>query len=336
MADLSTRYLGLDLRSPIVASASPLTGEIDWLLRLEDAGVGAAVLPSLFEEQIEHESLEVDRFLSTGVDQFLEASGFFPELEDYNTGPERYLAYISEAKHALRVPVIASLNGTTPGGWTAYAHRMEEAGADALELNVYNIAADPRTTAADIERAQVELVESVVQSVSIPVAVKLGPFFSALGNMAWQLVEAGAEGIVCFNRFYQPDIDLDQLEVVPRLVLSTPDELRLTLRWIAILRGSITGSIGATTGIHSAKEVAKVLLAGADVAMMASALLKHGVEHLGLVEHDLQTWMDEKDFTSVSQMRGSMSQQAVKDPSAFERANYMKTLTTYSSTVHIA
>jgi dihydroorotate dehydrogenase (fumarate) len=334
MADLTTTYLGLPLRSPIVPSASPLTGQVDWMLRLEDAGAGAVVLPSLFEEQIEHESVELDRYLSTGADQWGEATGLVPELEDYNTGPAHYLGLIAEAKEALQIPVIASLNGTTPGGWTRYARQMEEAGADALELNVYSVEADTRTSGAEIEAATVSLIESVVQSVDIPVAVKIGPHYTALANVAWRMVEAGAEGLVCFNRFYQPDIDVEALEVTPRLVLSDSDELRLTLRWIAILRGCLTGSLAATTGIHTSADVAKVLLAGADVAMTASVLLREGIEYIGALEAGLQEWLEEHGFSSVEQMKGSMSQAAVKDPSSFERANYMRTISSYSSTTH--
>jgi dihydroorotate dehydrogenase (fumarate) len=330
--DLSTRYLGLDLRTPLVASAGPLTGEFEGLLRLEKAGASAVVLPSLFEEQITHESLDLHSLLESYAESFPEALTYFPELDDYNTGPRTYLEYLEAAKQALSIPVIASLNGSSPGGWIRYAKLMQEAGADALELNVYFVAADPAMTSELVEQRYLDLVASVREAVSIPLAVKVGPFFSAMANMAMCLVGAGANGLVLFNRFYQPDFDLDSLEVVPHLVLSTSHELRLPLRWIAILYGKVNASLAATTGVHTSEDVVKLLLAGADVAMMTSALLRNGPEHVAKVEEGLRVWMEDNDCNSITELRGSMSQQAVPDPAAFERANYMKTLTSYSGT----
>ena len=324
--DLRTSYLGLELRSPLVASPSPLTGEVDGLVRLEAAGVGAVVLPSLFEEQLTHDQLELDRLLETTSDHTGEAQSYFPDLEDYNTGPWTYLDHITQAKRALSVPVIASLNGITPGGWVGHAKRMRDAGADALELNLYTVATDPRIGAAELETRYLDLVADVRAAVSIPLAVKLSPFFTALANFAARLDQAGADGLVLFNRFYQPDLDLDTLGVVPRLVLSTSDELRLPLRWIAILHRRHRVSLAASSGVHTATDVLKVLLAGADVAMMTSALLANGPDHLRRVELGLRDWMDRHRYGTVDQLRGRLSQRSVPDPAAFERANYIKTL----------
>lgn len=331
MTDLSTRYLGFELRSPLVASASPLTGNLDMLRRLEDAGAGAVVLPSLFEEQITHDELEVDRLLSTGAECFVEAVGFFPELDDYNTGSRRYLELIERAKATVAIPVIASINGVSDGWWVQHAERLENAGADAIELNVYWVAADANVSGSEVEERYLDLIEDLHGGVSIPIAVKLSPFFSSMAHMARQVVGAGADGLVLFNRFYQPDMDLDTLRVVADLELSSSRELRLPLRWIAILRGRVHASLAATTGIHTVADVAKVLLAGADVAMMTSALLHEGPEHLGWVLEGLGGWMRERGYESVDQMKGSLSQLASPDPSAFERSNYMKALVTYSS-----
>ena len=325
--DLRTSYLGLQLRSPLVASASPLTGELDGLRRLQDAGAAAAVLPSLFEEQLTHDQLELDRLLETTAEHVGEAQSYFPQLEDYNTGPESYLELIERAKRAVGMPVIASLNGVTPGGWVRHARRMQDAGADALEVNLYTVAADPRAGAAELEARHLELVAAVRAAVTIPLAVKLSPFFTALANLAVRVVAAGADGLVLFNRFYQPDLDLDTLEVVPRLVLSTSEELRLPLRWIAILRGHLGGaSLAATTGVHTGLDAAKVLLAGADVAMMTSALLRHGPEHLAHVDAGLRDWLARHGHTSLDQLRGRLSQRTVRHPRAWERANYLRTL----------
>ncbi len=331
MTDLRTSYLGLDLRSPIVASASPLTGDLDVLARLEAAGAAAVVLPSLFEEQVEHDLLELQRVLDTGAQSFTEASDFFPDLDGYNTGPERYLTLLERAKERLSIPVIGSLNGTTAGGWIRYAHLLQSAGADALELNLYVMAADPTVPASVVEERELELVSAVSSSVDVPVAVKLGPYYSSLPNFAARVVGAGARGLVLFNRFYQPDLDLERLEVAPRVALSTSEELRLPLRWIGVLHGHVEASLAATTGIHTGYDAAKLLLAGADVVMLASALLRNGPEHVGRVEATLLEWMVAHEYDSVGQLRGSVSQRAVPDPSAYLRANYLQTLASYSS-----
>ena len=330
--DLATRYLGLDLSGPIVPSASPLTGSMDSLRRLEASGASAVVLPSLFEEQVEHEAMAVHHSIEFGAESFAEATGgYFPEMDGYNTGPQHYLDHLAEAKGALGIPVIASLNGTSRGGWTLYARLCEEAGADALELNIYLVAADITTTADQVERQYLDLFEAVAAAVSIPLAAKVGPFFSAMANMASRLVSAGADGLVLFNRFYQPDMDLDEMEVRPNLVLSSQEEMRLVLRWMAILHGRLDTSLAATTGVHSAEDVVKLILAGADVAMMASALLLHGPEHLGTVLERVRAWFVDHGYESVAQARGSLSQQHSPDPAAFERSNYMRTLISYSS-----
>jgi len=334
--DLRTRYLGLELRSPLVASASPLTGELDGLRRLQDAGAAAAVLPSLFEEQLTHDQVELDRLLETTSEHVGEAQSYFPELEDYNTGPWSYLYLIEQAKRAVAIPVIASLNGVTPGGWVRHAERMQDAGADALELNLYSVATDPRVGATELEARYLELVAAVRAAVTVPLAVKLSPFFTALANIAVRIVEAGADGLVLFNRFYQPDLDLDSLDVVPRLVLSTSEELRLPLRWIAILRGQVRASLAATTGVHTGLDAAKVLLAGADVAMMTSALLRHGPGHVRTVERELLAILAERDYDAVGKLRGSMSRSAMPDPEGFERANYMRTLMSWSSRAQVS
>jgi dihydroorotate dehydrogenase (fumarate) len=329
--DLRTRYLGLDLQHPIVASASPLTGSVDSLKRLQAAGVAAVVLPSLFEEQIEHEEMATHNLMLQGAELSPEAHGFFPEMQNYVTGPDQYLTLIADAKKALSVPVIASLNGYTPGGWTGIARKFEDAGADAIELNVYFLATSLDDTSATVEQRYVELVESVTRQVGIPVAVKVAPYFSAMANMAARLTKAGAAGLVLFNRFLQPDIDLEELEVSPRLVLSTSDELRLALRWIAILRGRVGASLAATGGAHTPEDVLKLLLAGADCVMLASSLLTRGPGHVGSLVRGLRDWMTEREYSSVEQMKGSLSQQSCPDPGAFERANYMKALKSYSS-----
>jgi dihydroorotate dehydrogenase (fumarate) len=328
--DLRTRYLGLDLAHPIVASASPLTGSVESLKRLQDAGIAAAVLPSLFEEQIEHDEMATHNLMMYGAELSPEAQGFFPEMQ-YSTGPDKYLQLIADAKKALRVPVIASLNGHTPGGWTSIAHKFQEAGADAIELNVYFLAASIDDTSAEVEARYVELVESVTRQVSIPVAVKVAPYFSAMANMAARLAKAGARGLVLFNRFLQPDIVLEELEVAPHLVLSTSDELRLALRWIAILRGRVDVSLAATGGAHTPDDVLKLLLAGADCVMLASSLLTRGPNHVGTLVRGIEAWMREREYSSVAQLKGSLSQASCPDPDAFERANYMKALKSYTS-----
>jgi dihydroorotate dehydrogenase (fumarate) len=329
--DLTTRYLGMALKHPIVASASPLTGSIDSLKRLEDAGIAAVVLPSLFEEQIEHEEMAAHNLMLYGAELSPEASSFFPEQQHYNTGPDRYLTLIADAKKALKVPVIASLNGYTPGGWTSMAKKFQEAGADAIELNVYFLATNLEDNSESVEVRYIDLVKSVAGQVTIPVAVKVAPYFSAMANMASRVARAGASGLVLFNRFLQPDIELDDLQVAPHLVLSTSDELRLALRWIAILRGRVATSFAATGGAHTADDVLKLLLAGADCVMVASSLLKKGPAHVGVLVRGVEAWLAERGYDSVEQMKGSLSQQACPDPDAFERANYMKALKSYSS-----
>jgi dihydroorotate dehydrogenase (fumarate) len=331
--DLSVSYLGMTLRCPVVSSASPLTGQLASLRALDAAGVGAVVLPSLFEEQLEHETQEADRFLGLGAEANPEAPfGYTPVLDTYNHGSVRYLRLIREAKAAVEVPVVASLNGATRGGWTEYARMLAHAGADAIELNVYRVAADTDRSGRSIEDETLDVVEAVVRACDVPVAVKLSPYWSALGHLVDRLVDAGAAGLVLFNRFYQPDIDLRTLTVEPRLVLSTSDELRLPLRWVALLRGRVEASLAATTGIHEPDDVVKVLLAGADVAMTTSALLRHGPDHVTTLVEGLRTWMVDREYVSVAQMTGSMSQASVRDPAAFERANYLDTLTRYAST----
>jgi len=329
--DLSTEYLGLKLRNPLVAAACPMTGHVDALQRLEEHGAAAVVLPSLFEEQIEHEEMNVARLYESGAEASAEGLTYFPEVARYNTGPDAYLQLIEEAKAKLKIPVIGSLNGTSNGGWVRYAKRLQDAGVDAVELNVYYVVADPDLTGADVEARYLDLVAAVKDSIDIPVAVKLGPFFTALPNMARRLVEAGADGLVLFNRFLQPDIDLATLQLHPHLVLSNRGELRLPLRWIAILYGQVQASLAASSGIHFVEDVIKVLLAGADIATSASALLKQGPEHVGTWLHELKSWLEQNDYESIKQLKGSMSQQNCPDPDAFERANYMKALTSFTS-----
>ena len=328
--DLSTRYLGLELSSPLVASASPLTGNVDSLRRLEDAGASAVVLPSLFEEQIEHEEMATHDLMLYGAEMSPEASGFFPEVPR-SSGIDKYLRLIADAKQALDIPVIASLNGYTNGGWTRYARQLEEAGADAVELNVYFLATDAAEDARSVEQRYIDLVASVRANTRVPVAVKVAPYFSAFAHMAGELVQAGASGLVLFNRFVQPDIMLEELEVAPHLVLSTSDELRLALRWIAILHGRLGASMAATGGAHTADDVLKLLLAGADCVMLASCLLQKGPDHLKALRSGIERWMSEREYSSVRQLTGSLSQRACPDPAAFERANYMKALKSYTS-----
>ncbi len=331
-ADITTTYCGLELSNPLMASASPMTETIESLLALEEAGVGAVVLPSLWEEQIEHEAMEFQRIYSLSTDQFAESlSGFLPEYDDYGTRTEAYLEHLVEAKEELSIPVIASLNGTTRGGWVHYAKRLEAAGADALELNVYLIPTDPYATGADVEQRYLDLVEAVRKEVSIPLAVKIGPYFSSLPNMARQLQEAGADALVMFNRFFQPDIDLETLEVVPRVRLSPPTALLLPMRWIGILRGTVPLDFAITSGVHDASDALKALLVGADAVMMASALLRNGPGHVAEMLGEMQAWLDENDYESIEQMKGSMSIGSSPNPGAFVRTNYMKMLTTYST-----
>ncbi|MEO8571843.1 MAG: dihydroorotate dehydrogenase-like protein [Chloroflexota bacterium] len=331
--DLATTYLGLRLRSPLVASASPLTGDPATARRLEDAGAGAIVLPSLFEEEILNEEIELNRSIETGTEQFAEALDYFPRIDSFEGIGDRYLRRLERIRKQASIPVIASLNATSAGGWVRYAERIQDAGADALELNIYRIAADPSASGVDIENADLDLIAAVRAAVTIPLAVKLSPFYSSVANFAGRVIERGANGLVLFNRFYQPDLDLDTLDVVNRVDLSRPWDLRLPLRWIAILRPQVGAPVGlaATTGIHSGTDALKALMVGADVAMMTSALLRHGPEHIGFVEGELRDWMAEHEYESVDQLRGSVSQATVADPSAFERANYMKTLHSWST-----
>jgi len=326
--DLRTRYLGLELHSPIVASASPLNGEPATARLVEHAGAAAIVLPSLFEEEILSEEIELNRSLEQGTEHFAEALDYFPAVDRFIGAANRYLASLERIKAGSVVPVIASLNASTTGGWVRYARLIQDAGADALELNLYHVAADPGRTAAEMEAADLELIAAVRASVTIPLAVKLSPYYSAFANFAAAVVGAGADGLVLFNRFYQPDLDLDALEVVPRLELSKPWELRLPVRWIAILRPQLGPdvSLAATSGVHSGTDVVKGLMVGADVVMMTSALLRHGPQHVGIVEAELRAWMAEHEYESVHQLRGSASQATAENPSAFERANYMQTL----------
>jgi dihydroorotate dehydrogenase (fumarate) len=330
MIDLTTTYLGLTLKNPLVASASPVCDSLDKIRRLEDHGIAAVVLPSLFEEQLMLESETLDEDLFRGADSFAESLNYFPDLTTYNLGPEGYLELIRKAKASVSVPIIGSLNGVSAGGWIRYAREMEQAGADAIELNLYSIVTDPELTASDVERSYTELVREVKQSVGIPVAVKLSPFFSAPANMAKLLDRAGANALVLFNRFYQPDLDLESLEVVPNLTLSRPQELLLRLHWVAIIFGRVGADLAITGGVHSAQDVLKAVMAGARVTMMTSALLSRGVEHLDTVLRDLLSWMEEHEYESIRQMCGSMSQRNVPNPAAFERANYIRVLSSYT------
>jgi len=331
MTDLHTNYLGLSLRSPLVASAGPFTGHLDRLAEIEQAGAGAVVLPSLFEEQIEHETAEIDRLFTVHAESFNEAASFFPEIEGYDSALDSYLALIEEAKARVDVPVIASLNGSNIGGWIKYARLLEAAGADAMELNLYTVAADPEIDGAALEAEHLELVALIVEEIGIPVAVKISPYYSSVSAFVVALQAAGASGVVMFNRFYSPDLDLETLEVMPRIALSSPEELRLPLRWIGIMREHLTMSIAGSTGVHSGFDAAKLILAGADVAMSTSALLHDGPAHVATMEAQLRDWMAEHDYDSVRQMRGAVASDAATDPAAYERANYIGNIATYTS-----
>lgn len=330
MPEISTTYLGLKLRTPLVVSSSPIQKEIGNILRLEDAGAAAVVLHSLFEEQITVEAGHLDRYLTEGAESYNEAVSYFPEMRSYNIGPEGYLEHIRKAKEAVDIPVIASLNGVSTGGWIRYAQLMEQAGADALELNLYYMPTDLDMPGAKVEEIYTDLLTHIKASIRIPVAVKIGPYFSSISNMAQRFDQAGADALVLFNRFYQPDFDLDQLEAKPTLTLSDSSELLLRLHWTAILYNKIRPELAITGGVHTATDVVKSMMAGARVAMMTSALLRHGIPYLGKVEEDLVQWLEEHEYESVQQMRGSMSAQSVAEPAAFERANYMKVLSSYS------
>ena len=329
MTDLTTTYLGLALKNPLVASASPISRKVEKAQQLEEAGISAIVMYSLFEEQIIHESLELDHYLNRGTDTYAEALTYFPDMGTYSMGPEKYLGQMTALKKALKIPVIGSLNGVSRGGWTRYARLIQEAGADALELNLYYLATDPTLKSQDLETAQVDLVAEVASAITIPLAVKLSPFITSLPNFARRLVEAGAKGLVLFNRFYQPDFDLDELEIVHGLDLSTSADLRLPLRWVSILNGKVKADFALTSGVHTAIDVLKSMMAGAKVAMMASTLLHNGPQVVGPMLNDLQVWMKEHEYASIKQMQGSMSQQSVAEPAAFERANYMRVLASF-------
>lgn len=327
--DLKTNYLGIELKNPLVASAGPLSKELSGIKSLEDAGASAVVLYSLFEEQIEHESLELHHHTSVFTESHAEALSYFPEPSEFRMGPEEYLEHIRKAKEMTDIPIIASLNGKSLGGWVEYAKRVQEAGADALELNIYRLATELTVSGQEVEKEYVDIVKAVKAAISIPVAVKLGPFFSSMGWMANELDNAGADALVLFNRFYQPDIDLENLEVVPNALLSTPMAMRLPLRWIAILYGRIKADLAATSGIYTEKDVLKMIMVGAKVTMMLSSLLKFGPGHIKDVLMKMQYWMEVNEYESVEQMRGSMSYMNIADPSLFERANYMKVLHSY-------
>jgi dihydroorotate dehydrogenase (fumarate) len=331
MIDLSTTYLGLKLKNPIVVSASPLQKELDAVRQMEDAGASAVVMHSLFEEQIDLEGEELNRFLEQGSESFAEALRYIPDLEDYNHGPEAYLEHLARVKKAVRIPVIASLNGNSIGGWTRYAKMMQDAGADAIELNTYYVAANPELPGSEVEQMYESLVRQVKSVVGIPLAVKLSHFFSSIPNVMRRLDAAGADGLVLFNRFYQPDIDLEQLEVVPRLALSNSYELLLRLNWVAILYGHIKADMAITGGVHTGEDVLKSMMVGARVAMMTSALLENGVGHIREVLRQVRGWMEEHEYESVRQMQGSMSRRSVPNPVTYERANYMKVLSSYTA-----
>jgi dihydroorotate dehydrogenase (fumarate) len=327
--DLTTTYLGLKLRTPLVVSASPLSEEIDNIKRMQDAGASAVVLYSIFEEQFMQDRLELHHRLEQGTESFPEALTYFPDAGDYRLGPEEYLGHIWLAKQATRMPVIASLNGSSTGGWIDYAQQIQSAGADALELNIYYIPTDPMLSGAEVELTYLEILQAVKDVVTIPVTVKLSPFFSSFANMAKRLDVAGADGLVLFNRFYQPDIDLETMEIEPNILLSTPMAMRLPLRWIAILYGRLETSLAATSGIHRGSDVLKMLLAGADVTMLCSALMRHGIRHIETIEKDLVALMEKHEYESVNQLKGSLSQKNCASPSEFERAQYMRAICNY-------
>ena len=331
MVDLSTTYLGLKLKNPLVASASPLSEKVETVRQLEAAGIAAIVMYSLFEEQIIHESLELDQFLFNGTEISAEINSFYPQTGKFTLKADASIETLARIKEAVNIPVIGSLNGVSTGGWIKYARKIEAAGADALELNLYFLPTDPELTASRIEENYVTLVRDIRNSIKIPLAVKLSPFFTAIPNFARRMVEAGANGLVLFNRFYQPDLDLENLEVIPNLVLSTSNELRLPLRWIAILYGHIQADFALTSGVHTAEDVLKAGMAGASVAMMASVLLEKGIDRIPVILAEMEEWLTGHDYESYMQLKGSLSQKSVKEPAAFERANYMKVLNSFKS-----
>jgi len=327
--DLTTTYMGLKLKNPLVPSASPLGRDVSTVKRMEDFGAAAVVLESLFEEQIRHESFEMDHFLSQGTESFAEATSYFPDSDMYTFGPDEYLAHIQKCKKAVNIPVIASLNGVSNGGWTEYARNMQDAGADALELNSYFLATDMNKSPQEIEDNYIDVLKSVKKAVTIPVALKLSPYFTSLSYMAKKFDEVGVDALVLFNRFYQPDIDLENLEVVPNLVLSTSESRRVPLRWIAILYGKIKANMAATSGVHTAEDVLKMIMVGADVTQLCATLFQNGIEHIKTLVEGMNQWMEEHEYESVKQMKGSMSHKSVAEPAAFVRANYMKVLKSY-------
>ena len=329
--NLNTTYMGLPLKNPIVPSASPLSRSIDNIRRMEDAGAAAITMYSLFEEQIVFESAQLNYFMNYGTDSFAEALTYFPKSSEYNLGPEQYLEHVAMAKAAVDIPVIASLNGVSDGGWIDYATKIQEAGADGIEVNLYFIPTNPNLTCGEVEHIYLDVLSNVKQHVTIPVAMKLSPYFTAMPRIAHALDIAGADALVLFNRFYQPDLDIEELSVGPHLVLSTSDELRLPMRWIAILYSRVQCSLALTTGVHTVEDAVKAVMAGADVANTTSALLHHGIDHITTLVDGFARWMDEHEYESVDQMKGSLSQRNVAEPAAFERANYMKTLQSYKN-----
>ncbi len=329
--DLTTTYLGLKLKNPLVASASPLSEKVETVKKLEEAGIAAIVMYSLFEEQIIHESMELDHYLDYGTDSYAEALTYLPDIGRYSIGPDKYLSHLKQVKEAVDIPVIGSLNGVSAGAWVEYARKIEAAGADALELNIYYLPFETNLTSEDLEDTYVNFVSQVRSKINIPLAVKIGPYFTGVGNVCSKLVQAGADGLVLFNRFYQPDFDLEELETTPNLVLSTSQELRLPLRWIALLYGRVKTDFALTTGVHNAEDVLKAMMAGARVAMLASALLRHGPERVSEILADLENWMKAHDYTSIQQMQGSMSEQSTHNPRALRRSNYIKVLNSFTS-----
>ena len=330
--NLSTRYLGFTLRTPLVASASPLTEDLGNVKRMEDAGASAVILHSLFEAQLTRDRAELEHHLEHGTESFAEALTYFPKASDFAVGPEAYLEHIRKAKESTDVPIIASLNGITHGGWTGYAKEMQQAGADAIELNIYYIAADENQSGAEVEQGYIDILKAVRNQVTIPIAVKISPFFSSLAHFAGRLDEAGANGLVLFNRFYQPDIHLESLEVRPNIILSTPQALRLPMRWIAILYGRVKADLAATSGVHTAEDMLKMLMAGASVTQVCSVLYRHGINHLRVMERDLVQWLQDHEYESIEQLKGSMSQNHCASPAEFERAQYVKSLHSFNLT----
>ena len=330
MIDISMQYLGMKLSGPIVVSSTPISESIDNVRHMEDAGASAIVLPSLFEEQLALESRSLDEDLSRGTNSFAEALDYLPDLKDYRVTQNGYLEHLRRVREAVSIPVIASLNGATSGGWVRFAKEMEQAGAYAIELNTYALATDPSQTSAALEQQLLELVSSVCKTVNVPVAVKLSQWFTGLPHLCAQLEDAGARAVVLFNRFYQPDFDIEALEVRPTLHFSTPSELLLRLHWAAVLFGNLKGDIAITGGVHSAEDVLKAVMAGGNVAMMASALHIHGIEHIGRVLADVRYWLEKRDYTSLAETRGCLSRRSVPDTSPYDRGNYIKTLSSYS------